>query len=360
MTRSPFGKPSRIFVRAPNWVGDFILAYPFFVRLRELYPEAWITVAVPESISDMVYRGLVNEVVILPVRQKHVLLSRCQHFWRQPQLVRSQVSTPTWDWGLTLSPSLSSAALLWRLHIPRRTGEATDGRGFLLTQALLPDRQHHFSQVFLNLLGILCSLEALPPRPDVFQVWDGVTFFAPPQEPYWVLALGSNAPARRWDGASFIQVATWVFQRFGWKGLVVGGPREQGWVEDFRSAQPKQWSEAGLEDWTGKGRVTQYARVFAQAQAVLSNDSGLAHVANFCGALLHIVWGAGKPQRVQPLYQEKVSHSKGGDGLSCWPCQKNHCRYSGKNHRACLTRLTPEILWEQWGLEKKGKVFSHR
>lgn len=51
--------PQKILVRAPNWIGDQILAYPFFHHLRAGYPGAQITAVCQPWVASVQFRHLV-------------------------------------------------------------------------------------------------------------------------------------------------------------------------------------------------------------------------------------------------------------------------------------------------------------
>ncbi|MBU6376430.1 MAG: hypothetical protein KGQ59_10575, partial [Bdellovibrionales bacterium] len=55
----------RILVRAPNWIGDQLMAYPFFHYLRRTKPRAKITVACVPWVADLQFRHLVDDVIVI-------------------------------------------------------------------------------------------------------------------------------------------------------------------------------------------------------------------------------------------------------------------------------------------------------
>ena len=58
--------PQKILIRAPNWIGDQILAYPCFQYLRAGYPTAQITAVCQPWVASVQFRHLVDEVYVLP------------------------------------------------------------------------------------------------------------------------------------------------------------------------------------------------------------------------------------------------------------------------------------------------------
>ena len=45
--------PSRIVIRAPNWLGDLVMALPAMAMARRAFPEAELTIAVPPAFAPI-------------------------------------------------------------------------------------------------------------------------------------------------------------------------------------------------------------------------------------------------------------------------------------------------------------------
>ena len=61
----PGVKPPTILVRAPNWIGDQVLAFPFFHHLRKAYPKAHIAAVCVPWVENVQFKTLVDEVIVL-------------------------------------------------------------------------------------------------------------------------------------------------------------------------------------------------------------------------------------------------------------------------------------------------------
>ena len=67
-----------ILVRSPNWIGDQILAYPFFHFLRRGFPRARIVVSCSPWTQPVQFENLVDEIVPLPRVREPGFWSRFQ------------------------------------------------------------------------------------------------------------------------------------------------------------------------------------------------------------------------------------------------------------------------------------------
>ena len=76
MTSASLAAPKKILVRSPNWIGDQVLAYPFFYWLRRTYPHARITAACVSWVKSVQFMDCVDEVLVLPRAKGKGFLSR--------------------------------------------------------------------------------------------------------------------------------------------------------------------------------------------------------------------------------------------------------------------------------------------
>lgn len=330
----------KILVRAPNWVGDTILAYPFFHALRQAFPQARIGSVCADRVQDLQFRDLVDEV--------HALPAACGPWARLSTLERTARSlkrSGPWDLGLSLPNSISSAWLLYRTGAKRRRGYRAEGRGLLLNEGISwdPSPERHRAQVYLDLL----PAEARPSQPatefwsshafDPSRAWPDVTALEPPPEPYWVVAPGSHASSRRWPSDHFAALAKRVAAETGWRGVVVGSPAESPLARELCAQAP------GLEDWTGKGPVGSLWKLLRGSKLTVSNDSGLAHMASVCGSRVQVVWGGGDPRRTRPLGPAAVRITS--NPVECWPCERNICPLPSPRTLQCLRGISPDRIW---------------
>lgn len=361
--------PSRILIRAPNWIGDQILAYPFFHYLRERYPKSHIGVVCVPWVEALQYRNLVDEVIVLSPPREKGLKSRWNALEKGAEKIRHLSSLERWDLGILLPQSFSAAWLFYRARVRRISGYQGDGRTFLLQDALKFEDKGvlHRGDSYLKLLNVLPSpvkqqglkfsaseFWGIAPKDDLDPgvpgalsefpaslAWPSHVPFMPPHEPYYVIAPGATAESRRWSVDRFAALSTLIFKKTGIKGLILGGPQEK---ELAKSLLEK--CEEGLEDWTARGAVPQYSKVFQQARFSLCNDSGLAHVASLCGSRVFIVWGAGHPVRTRPIGPGKASLVL--NPVDCWPCERNQCLLTEPGKKLqCLRGIDVELVWKE-------------
>ncbi len=348
----------RILVRAPNWIGDQVLAYPFYHYLRQAYPRAHITVACVPWVQAMQFRNLVDEVFIINRPAGDSLRARWEAVEDSARELREKGS---WDVGYCLPNSLSSAWLVFRAGARERRGYAVDGRGLLLKPSLSWEKRSsvHRSEDYVGLLpkehqpkrpvrefwGLPPENELDPGIPPVVEfdaqkAWPDAEPVAPPDEPYWVLAPGSQAESRRWPAERFAELAREIHAQTQWRGVIVGGPGELAVADELAHDR-----SLGLLDRVAQGSAASNWKFFAHAKFTVTNDSGLAHVAALCGSPVQIVWGAGNPKHTEPLGPGRVRIMF--NPVECWPCERNTCALEPARKFECLRGIAPDQVWKE-------------
>lgn len=359
----------QILIRSPNWIGDQILAFPFFYYLRKAYPSARIVVACVQWVEAIQYRHLVDEVFVLPRPARGTLSERFSLIEEAAQKLRK---LGDWDLGITLPNSFSSAWLFYRSGVKVRRGYGTDFRSFLLNQRVRWNAASatHRVQAYVDLLpetarpvgdkGEVRDFWGIPPENDLdpgipgelsefpsLKAWPAATgedLIEPPEaakEGYWVLAPGSQAESRSWSVEGFAWLAKRIWDEMKIPGIVVGGPKEAPMAVHLCED-----GDLHLYDRCARGSVAGLWSLFKNARFTISNDSGLAHLASLCGSPVHIVWGAGDPRRTKPIGPGLVHVT--ANPVDCWPCERNSCPLELERKLLCLRGLKPETVWEDF------------
>lgn len=360
--------PESILVRAPNWIGDQILAYPFYYYLRKAYPRARIVSACVSWVKDIQFLDLVDDVFVLPKASGSGLMERLGAVDRGAKAVRGR---GPFDLAISLPNSFSAAWFMYRSGAKRRRGYRADVRGLLLNESLPwnPDPGRHRTQAYVDLLpdGAKPTAparefwgtypdndldEKIPGVKDRFDArasWSDAVALEPPKRPYWVLAPASNADSRQWPVGYFKELARKVRERTGWAGVIVGGPGDKSLARQLCDEE-----DLGLLDYTGKGTVSALWKVFESARFTVCNESGLAHVASLCGSPVQIVCGAADPRRTKPVGPGRVQVAV--NPVECWPCERNVCIQPPGKLIQCLRGISPDRVWTEIGAGLLGNL----
>ncbi|MFC2160292.1 glycosyltransferase family 9 protein [Acidobacteriota bacterium] len=219
----------KIAVRAPNWIGDSILALPAITSLHENFPEAEIWICGQDWIKD-IFLPLNYIDGVIPLKNTSRMRALLQG--------AKNLKKHRFDVGLLLTNSFSSALLFFLAGIPQRWGYNRDFRRLLLTKRvqleaeLLSVHQARYYSGLLSGLGIPVSHgpfvltfdSAVRQHANALLVSLGITF----QRPLVVLNPGAYyGSAKRWPTSRFAELATVLQEKNMADILIVGSADER-------------------------------------------------------------------------------------------------------------------------------------
>lgn len=311
----------QVFVRLPNWLGDALMARPFLAALRARERGAHITVAGPGPLVDLLAGdGAWDASFTWPPGDA------AARTWRA---VRP-------DAAYVLPPSFSSALHAWRAGARERVGFAADGRSPLLTRAVRrPSRGDlHLAAEYLALLGPPPA--GAPPLPPPLPAPGGAAEQAAAllraaalaDRPLALVAPGAiYGPAKRWPAGRFAEVARALAAR-GFAVAACGGGADREACEAVAQAAPD-----AVTSLVGRTSLPVQAALCARAAIVVSNDSGMAHLAAAMGARVVAIFGSTSSAWTAPLGARVRIVQR---PPVCAPCFRRTCRIG----YSCLESVT--------------------
>lgn len=309
----------KIAVRAPNWIGDSILALPAIAALHENFPEAEIWICGQDWIKD-IFLPLTYVEGVIPLKKPSRMRGLLQGAKR---LKKHQ-----FDVGLLLTNSFSSALLFFLAKITQRWGYDRDFRRLLLTKKVqikngfLSVHQTLYYTSLLSGLGLPASPRSLDLTFDPavkknandLLVSLGIKF----QNPLVVLNPGAfYGSAKRWPSSRFAELAQVLQEKNLADILIVGSADELVLAQEIASQMKRPPIIL-----SGKTTVTQLAGVLLSATLFVSNDSGPMHLANSIKVPVIAIFGPTDPQLTGPYQQPSAVVKKNTD---CWPCRYREC-----------------------------------
>ena len=319
----------RILVVAPSWVGDMVMAQSLFITLKQQHPDCQIDVLAPPSTLALAARmPEISLAIEMPaVRNKLGLMMRIN--------LGKQLRPHHYDQAILLTNTWKSALTPFFANIPLRTGYVGECRWGLLNDArrldktLLTKTVQRF--VALASPATVSSVPNCPTplfniNPD--QQQQLIAKYALPTNRK-ILALCAGAEygvAKRWPATHYAQVAQQKISE-GWQVWLFGSPKDQA-----VAAEINQLTNGGCVDFSGKTSLTEAVDLLALADVVISNDSGLMHVASALNKNLIAIYGSSDPNFTPPLSdQAKIIYL----GLDCSPCFKRECPLGHTRFRPC-------------------------
>ena len=106
-----------------------------------------------------------------------------------------------------------------------------------------------------------------------------------------------------------------------------------------------EWNTGNVINFTGKLRINQSASLVKNAQLVISNDTGLMHIAAAYHKKILSVWGSTAPELgMSPYMPGEGSEILEVKGLPCRPCSKLGYHKCPKKHFRCMNDLPEERI----------------
>lgn len=321
-------KTNKILVVAPAWVGDMIMAQALLKFLKQNNPAVVIDVLAPQYLSVLIERmPEVSQVISSPFQHGELNL-------RGRFALAKKLRSAAYDQAIVLPNSLKAALIPFWAKIRLRTGWCGEMRYFLLNDLRILDKKKLPLMVQRFVALGLPKGESLPdnipmprlmPKPDLI----------PPQSPVLALCVGAEyGPAKRWPPQYFAELAKRQAQ-LGWEIWLIGGVKDQP-----VAAEIQQRCNDLCKDFTGKTSLAEAIDLLSLASLVVTNDSGLMHVAAALEVPLIAIYGSSSPDFTPPLsIKAKILSLK----LPCSPCFQRTCPLE---HFKCMLELLPQTVIE--------------
>jgi heptosyltransferase-2 len=312
-----------------------VMAQSLFMTLRQRDPAPAIDVIAPRWSLPLLERmPEVRNPIALDVDHGELALGKR---WRAGRALRH----PGYAQGIVLPRSAKAALPLLAANIPRRTGYRGEWRYGLLNDIRPLDRAATYRTVDRFIALGLEAGEMLPeraPQPHLEVTGGsgdralesvGLAPTAPGQSILTLCPGAEYGPAKRWPAEYFAAVAR-ARLADGWRIWLLGSAKDTAITEQIAQLAP------GCEDLAGRTTLAQAIDLLATSSAVISNDSGLMHVAAATGRPLVALYGSSDPGYTPPLSDRAriIYH-----GLSCSPCFERECPLE---HLNCLRGISSE------------------
>lgn len=331
----------QILVVAPAWVGDMVMSQVIHKALKRVSPECEIDVLAPAGTLPLAGRmPEVREAVL--IRRKHGQLGLGYR-----QRLGLDLRCRGYDRCIVTPNSFKSALVPYFADIPVRTGFLGEYRYLLLNDLRTLDVKR-----LPRLVDRFLSLAGKSGAPQVEEQWPSLVTCPANAARFLeshgletdrkVLGLCPGAAfgdAKRWPEANFAAIAKAALLA-GWAVRILGGPADR-----QVGARIAALAGDGCVNLAGSTTLTEVVDLLAVCDEVVTNDSGLMHVAAAAGVKVTAVYGSTSPDFTPPLSRSaRIVRT----GIGCSPCFKRVCPLQ---HKKCLVDLPPADVLVQLSLE---------
>ncbi|MBN1683874.1 MAG: lipopolysaccharide heptosyltransferase II [Gammaproteobacteria bacterium] len=327
----------KILIISPNWVGDIVMSQTLFKLLKQQNPNVTLDVLAPQWAHPLLQRmPEVNHLLILPFRHGELGLKKRRQ-------IGQEIRKNQYDQAIVLPNSFKSALVPFFAKIPKRTGWRGEWRYHLLNDVRILNKKNYPLMIerFMA-LGLPPKEKLTHPYPipqlDVniknrtktlkrFHLAD------PSEKPILALCPGAQfGPSKRWPAQYYAKVAREKLAQ-GWQIWIFGAQSDAMEANEIQLATKNH-----CINLVGQTTLDEAIDLLSWATVVITNDSGLMHMAAALNLPLIAIYGSSSPNFTPPLGTRiKILTLN----LSCSPCFKRECPLQ---HFHCMLHLKPPLV----------------
>jgi heptosyltransferase-2 len=330
----------RILIIAPNWLGDCLMAQPLLARLAAKASHAAIDVVAVPAVAP-VFRRMPEVTQVIEADFRHGRFG-LKDRWRLGRELAGRYAQ-----AFTLPNSWKSALVPYFADVPVRVGYTGESRyGLLNVRHANPQK----GAERMPMARFYAQLSEAPGQvltgefPQPYLIADPLRMIAAkvnlglkPAERLVALCPGAEyGPAKRWPAEYFAEVAS-KLKAAGATPVVLGTQSDLP-----TGLMIEQLSHGAAINLCGKTSLDAAIDLIAGSEAVITNDSGLMHVAAALDRPQVALFGSSSPVHTPPLSAAaKVLYL----GIECSPCFARECPLG---HFRCMRELGPSLVLESF------------
>ncbi len=330
------------------------MAQPLLALVKRQDPDGRIDVLAPPHVAP-VFASMAEVAEVIEAPNQHGQLQ-----WRERWRLARRLRPRGYERCFVLPNSAKSALVPFLAGIPERIGHQGEARFVLLNRRVRSGGAP--ARPMVEFYADLAAAPGLNGEPGPDPAADPILMRDPqrerkarekqglqPHDPLILLCPGAEfGPAKRWPTRHFAALAS--LAAFEWPEATValiGSAKERTLATEIAAL-----SGQDLRNLCGETSLTDALALIASAQGVVSNDSGLMHVAAAYHRPQVAVFGSSDPRHTpprSPRAQIEWLH------LPCSPCFERTCPLG---HTNCLNKLAPASVFES--LKKAMKLETER
>ncbi len=308
-----------------------VMAQSLFITLKQLYPDCLIDVLAPEwSLPILKRMPEVSEGLSADV--SHGEFS----FFKRRKLGLS-LKSKQYTHAIIIPRSWKSALIPFFAGIPVRTGYRGEMRFGLLNDIRKLNRDvlkqtvqryvAHAYQINTSTAPEIPFPELQVDKNNQGQLIDKLGLKL--EKAVVCMMPGAEyGPAKQWPIEYYAKLAKALIDT-GWQVWILGSDK------DKEAGYSIADNNSEIYNLCGKTQLVDTVDLLACAKSVVSNDSGLMHVASAVGVHVNVIYGSSTPEYTPPLTTEDRKNIF-YLGLNCSPCFKRVCPLG---HTECLKNI---------------------
>ena len=329
----------KILIIGPAWVGDMVMAQTLFQQLKRQNSDVVIDVAAPAWTNSLLERmPEVNRSIALPFKHGEFALAKRYRLGRQ-------LKAENYSQAIVLPNSFKSALVPFFARIPKRTGWRGEMRYGLLNDVRVLDKAK-YPLMIQRVIALAFPKDAklpaqyLLPKLVVDQHSIQKAFLKlglnELKKPMIALCPGAEFGAsKQWPVDYYGEVAKYYLEK-GWEVSLFGSANDGSVASEIM-----RYTEQRCINLAGKTTLAEAIDLLSLSKLVVTNDSGLMHIAAALSIPLVAIYGSSSPKFTPPLGEKSKIVSI---NLNCSPCFKRECPLG---HHRCMKELKPKLVLDE-------------
>ncbi len=323
----------------PNWIGDLVMATPVLTDVRRRFPHAEITVMCASHLAPILEHDPDIDELFSFTRPSA---------WEKKDELRSivdKLQAGSYDLGILLTNSLSSAWWFWRGKVKGRLGYRKDGRRPLLSRALpFPkevEKQHLVTTYKMLLAPLGIRVSKTGPRlhilPEEFEEVEEILRRHGVPEKRTLIGINPGAAygsAKCWPPERFRELTERLLKDPNAYIVYFGDATGAPLVKQICSGLPDR-----VINLAGGTTLRQLVALISLCDVFLTNDSGPMHIAAAMDTPLVALFGSTSDIKTGPYGSGTVIHKH----VDCSPCYLRECPIDFR----CMKRITPDEVYQE-------------
>ncbi|HSE37821.1 MAG TPA: lipopolysaccharide heptosyltransferase II [Blastocatellia bacterium] len=346
----PNSSPASVLIRAPNWVGDAVMAIPALRELRRIFIGSHVTIAARSWVQGLFDgEGLGDNLISLDHARGR--FSSSANFLNEARRFRRE----RFDFAILLTNSFATALAARAGGTKQIAGYPTDARRLLLDHVIPFEPDHkslHQVRYYLNIAAQIeasiygksnIDMQGSEPRLEVSKEQRqharsllgrfNIGAVAGQGALLVINPGATNSSAKRWPAERFAKTADRLNEVQGFQTIIVGTAGDKSVAEAVA-----RHMRSPVAVIAGQTSIAELKGVLAWARLVISNDTGTSHVSAALGVPTVVVFGPTEHVSTRPLSRRAavVRHD-----VECSPCMLRECPI---DHR-CMTRVEVDDVY---------------
>lgn len=352
---------TKILIIGASWVGDMVMAQTLLIFLKKKHPESQIDVMAPPWSKDVLLRmPEVDNHLDLPLKHGELKIPLRYKIGKK---LREDKYTNAY----ILPNSLKSALIPFFAKIKIRTGWKGESRYLLLNDIKILDKKS-LNLMIDRFVALGLDKNKHPKKQDLPKL------ISPPKlisnkthksetlkklnykkTNKKIISLCPGAafgPAKQWPAKYHASVANEMIKK-GWEIWILGAGKDVEIINEINSLTNNK-----CISFCNKGSLANAIDLLAMSDLVITNDSGLMHIACAVNTPVVAIYGSTSPDFTPPLSDNNIILGVNPKELTCRPCFQRTCRF---DHYKCLNDISPKLVLDALNnLQNKDKLQENK